>query len=499
MLGLELYARVSDCAGKQQRALAAETQSLASSIQRLRELAQSKRQAVERLRGDATYRDSEMELAHVRVRTRGAVRVREAAEKELAGLEAKLADAVRAHDARMKVWQVAAEQYEKARGQLSQEIETKRIEFARETLRCESLGKQMRALKKLSGAVCPSCRQQVDEKHVKAVMVKLEAETRQAGVGADGVGIEVLGLENQLGILQMPVQPYDDIVSQIKAAVGDARIRSASASSRAAEVSKALASAEQEFAQMAAHVASLEAEADKLEREAAEQEERKISASGKLSRMEFIQSAYGNQGIKSFLLDGELPHINARATEIAIRLLGEGAVVSLSATTMLKKGESRERISIAGVIPGCTDSYSGASTGQKARMDLAILWAFKCLIGSRAMKSFDQLFIDEILDGGVDTAGVEGVCELVQEVAQSHPVVLISHKDKVKSIADRIITVTHDGDKQSGTSSLTSRGGPLVLEKARKVVQRKGLVNDRLLKVGGLQLQAPLRFDQHEH
>jgi DNA repair exonuclease SbcCD ATPase subunit len=149
--------------------------------------------------------------------------------------------------------------------------------------------------------------------------------------------------------------------------------------------------------------------------------------------------------VKSFVIESEIPQINAIATNYARRLLGQGAFVRISPTKKLKTtDDTREELLVEAGIPGCAQSYSGASKGQRHRLDLALILAFRSVVAARSACPFDQLFADELFDG-VDATGVDCVVEILQEISAQCPVVLVTHDARLKSVGDRRVVVAHDG------------------------------------------------------
>lgn len=165
----------------------------------------------------------------------------------------------------------------------------------------------------------------------------------------------------------------------------------------------------------------------------------------KLAQLEFWVEGFGSNGVRSFLIEAEIPAINKLATGYARMLLGPGASVRLSATTALKsKDEVRERISIDAKVTGCCASYAAASKGQKRRLDLALLLAFRDLLSGRVSNPFEQFFADELFDG-LDKAGCETIVEMLQALGNQYPVVLVTHSPWLKNAAARTVRVEHDG------------------------------------------------------
>jgi DNA repair exonuclease SbcCD ATPase subunit len=203
--------------------------------------------------------------------------------------------------------------------------------------------------------------------------------------------------------------------------------------------------------------------------------------------LEFWVEGFGNRGLKSFLIEAEIPEINRLATTYAQELLGIGAVVKLNATKALKtKDVVRENLTVEGSIPQCTESYAGASRGQKKRMDLSLLLAFRELVSTRQVRAFSQLFMDEIFDG-LDPAGADTICELLQGIAAVCPVSLITHDKRIKPVADRVVLVCHkegraiiEGAAKGVTKNLgvkrkgvTKKAKKKVVKKVTKKVKRK--------------------------
>lgn len=74
---------------------------------------------------------------------------------------------------------------------------------------------------------------------------------------------------------------------------------------------------------------------------------------------------------------------------------------------------------------GGGQGYAACSTGQRRRIDVALLLGLAVLAeGSLGLKS--DLWFDEVLDG-LDAEGVARVLDVVVDLARDRKVVLISH------------------------------------------------------------------------
>jgi DNA repair exonuclease SbcCD ATPase subunit len=166
-----------------------------------------------------------------------------------------------------------------------------------------------------------------------------------------------------------------------------------------------------------------------------------------IARLDFWLDGFGNAGIKSFILEAEMPEVSRKATAYAQRLIAPGAYISVSTTRALKSRDAvKEELTITASIPGCTTSYGAASKGQRRRLDIAVLLAFRAVMARRAGVACDQLFVDEVFDG-LDAVGCAVVVEILREIALGAPVVVITHDRNLKAQADRVVSVIHDGTR----------------------------------------------------
>jgi hypothetical protein len=80
-------------------------------------------------------------------------------------------------------------------------------------------------------------------------------------------------------------------------------------------------------------------------------------------------------------------------------------------------------------------SYESFSEGEKARLDLAILFAWREVARHRNSISTNLLIMDEVFDGSLDAEGSELLMKLINQVSDSTNVLVISHK--VDALCDR--------------------------------------------------------------
>lgn len=296
----------------------------------------------------------------------------------------------------------------------------------------------------LAGRACPTCRQTVEPKFAKRMVALADKQRCAHEAEAERVETQVLKpLHLKLKRLVEPERPstadYDRVRERWRTRKGacdaiESRIEAAHESE--VEFERELDEAKSRASKVAAEIKNTKAGIAALEKAM-------VGARTALLQLEFWTEGFGNAGIKSFLIEAEIPVINRIATRYACRLLGPGARVQLSATRELKGGGQREELVVHGVIPGCTVSYANASKGQKKRLDLCVLLAFRDVVSRRSAKAFEQFFADELFDG-LDETGEEFVVELLRELSAQCPVILVTHSPRLKSIGDRLITVRHE-------------------------------------------------------
>jgi DNA repair exonuclease SbcCD ATPase subunit len=293
--------------------------------------------------------------------------------------------------------------------------------------------------------VCQTCEQPLPKsKHVE-LLAKLKAEFTEASRAYENARTAYQESEANVKALTEPERPIFPAISlaQDSLVIEQKRLDQIVGKLDVAQVELSHATAlldraTNQVTQMQTGIAKNEKDLASLIASIADKE--KLS-----EQLTFWVEAFGTQGLRSFLIESEISEINKRATVYAQRLLGPGAGVQLSATTQLKtKDVQREKLSIVANIPGCTTTYAGASKGQKRRLDLSLLLAFRDIVAGKSSGAFRQFFADELFDG-LDQTGDAFVVELLREISDNDcPVVLVTHSQYLKSSVDRLITVSHE-------------------------------------------------------
>ena len=97
--------------------------------------------------------------------------------------------------------------------------------------------------------------------------------------------------------------------------------------------------------------------------------------------------------------------------------------------------------------------FDNLSRGERNRLILSLSWAFRDVWES-LYQPINLLFIDEVVDSGMDASGVESALAILKKMSRDRnkSVWLVSHKDELSSRVNNILTVT----KESGFTSYSS-------------------------------------------
>lgn len=445
LLGLELYAAAEVIARGRTKKIGAQLAEFSERRTELTAALAEKRLLLQNLESSPGMEDTDFQIKILNALLRRLDRARQQSKQDIKTLEDDLRAEEDRYEKAMKEHATQARIYERARA----DLERKRRGLERDVGTFEGEARQietrMRRLVDLAGGVCPTCDQPFSGEKADEAGRQLQDQLDEVRHKINAVMLEQDICKAQLDNLEDPEPPESLEVDTVKEEIAQER-------ERRAEILKHIEVEEVRREEMQEAQARFTAQTSRLEQEIESTIEKvrvlekdcdEIETQAKM--LEFWTEAFGSQGIRSFLIEAELPEINRWSTVYAQRLLGAGVRVRLSPTTKLKtKDVSREKISIEAVIPGCTNSYAGASVGQKKRLNLCLLLAFRRVLADRSSKAFRQLFADELFDG-LDKTGAESVAGLLREISEDCPVTLVTHDSRIKSVADRVITVHHNG------------------------------------------------------
>jgi DNA repair exonuclease SbcCD ATPase subunit len=160
----------------------------------------------------------------------------------------------------------------------------------------------------------------------------------------------------------------------------------------------------------------------------------------------FWLKGFGREGIPATLLRGFCSAFTAEVNDVLMQL-GVGVSVDLSASTELKSGEVRDRLSYEIKTPTGDSSYKLLSGGEKVRVNLTSMLALNQL-SSRQFNIKNGLFGVLVLDEVLSALDEEG-CELTHELLGkflARSIYVISHDQAFRSLFDSVVLVRRTDD-----------------------------------------------------
>jgi DNA repair exonuclease SbcCD ATPase subunit len=99
--------------------------------------------------------------------------------------------------------------------------------------------------------------------------------------------------------------------------------------------------------------------------------------------------------------------------------------------------------------------FDNLSRGERNRLILSLSWAFRDVWES-LYQQINLLFVDELIDNGLDAAGVEGALAVLKKMARERKknIFLISHKDELIGRVNNVLKVVKENRYTSYATDL---------------------------------------------
>jgi DNA repair exonuclease SbcCD ATPase subunit len=177
---------------------------------------------------------------------------------------------------------------------------------------------------------------------------------------------------------------------------------------------------------------------------------RKTALDMEVNHLLFWDRGFGNQGIKSFVIEGVIPFLNERAQYYADILSGGDLQIAFRAQKQLKSGQMRDEFQVHVHNQQGAEVYKGNSAGERRRIDTAVGWALGDLAATRAKKPIRFKGLDEIFES-LDETGCDSVMKLLHAVLPQYETILcITHDDSFRNQFSSVISVV----KENGCSRI---------------------------------------------
>lgn len=145
--------------------------------------------------------------------------------------------------------------------------------------------------------------------------------------------------------------------------------------------------------------------------------------------------------IRKTIIDQNLAYLNARLHYYLSQIGLPHSVKFQSDLTVLIEELGRDL------------DFDNLSRGERNRLILSLSWAFRD-VWEGLYQPINLLFIDEMVDSGMDTSGVEAAIAILKKMTRERnkSIFLVSHKDELASRVNNILTVV----KENGFTSYSN-------------------------------------------
>lgn len=358
---------------------------------------------------EAEYREAERRLAQLTMNA-------EQAAERLSDLAAALETARAASqecdvEEELEELDAAIAAQEAAAAELAQQERQAQFAASKENTRLGIMAERLQEIREL-GATCERCEQPVPHEHTEAIVEKLEADIAAAKA-------ELRKHRAEAARVQAAMKAPTHAVLQLRDKRSTLKERERRAAQTAAEARQLEDRAK--AAQGAAQKARTALEAGRVAAEA-------LRASW--ANLEGAERVLSLGGVRAQLLGTALEGIESVANGWLDRMAPDMRL-KLSPYSEKASGGVKDSISLEVEGAGNGHGYLAASGGERRRIDIALMLALAEVAEAASGTDLGTIFCDEVFDA-LDSDGVDAVCAVLDEIAATRCVVVISHSDLVK-------------------------------------------------------------------
>jgi DNA repair exonuclease SbcCD ATPase subunit len=312
----------------------------------------------------------------------------------------------------------------KERADVQKSLTRARLDQDRERKAADKLAAEVAALLEHK---CHACGQDLhDDKH-EAIIVAKQDELDKACTEVDLLGVGITELENELEDLgetgSQPVVFYDTLEDALNHRNSVEALR------------KELATRSAETDPYGEQIVDMQNQA---------LQEVTYDHMNELSRLqehqEFLLKLLTSKDsfIRKKIIEQNLSYLNSRLTHYLDRIGLPHTVVFQNDLSVSIEELGREL------------DFDNLSRGERNRLILSMSWAFRDVFES-LYQPINLLFIDEMIDNGLDTQGVESALALLKQMSRERhkSIWLVSHRDELAGRVENILKVV----KESGFTS----------------------------------------------
>lgn len=254
------------------------------------------------------------------------------------------------------------------------------------------------------GGQCPTCMQNLEE-HGN-VLTKIKDKNVLLQQSLDKINEQY----RELKTIQDEVHKQQSVAVGIKNQIQANKANAIASVDKAKKVKVLIDQAAAEFIGHADEIAKLQVELDKIVRD-------KTTLVMEKYHRGILTEMLKDSGIKGAIIKKYIPIFNKQINHY-LKIMEADYVFTLDEEfNETIKSRGREDF-----------SYFSFSQGEKARIDIALLFTWRDIAAKVSGVSIDTLILDEVTDSACDTEGIKAIQQILNSMANSN-IFIISHRD----------------------------------------------------------------------
>lgn len=274
---------------------------------------------------------------------------------------------------------------------------------------------------------CPTCTQSIENELKQNKILQLEQELKD-------VQLAYSALKDNIKSEEEKEEKYDNISSTLNhnqrtIALGESKIQ---------QINKQISDLEKEIETTSHKIQNQNAEQKKLNDFISDYDsvdKEYMMNKGKIKYYEYVHDLLKDTGVKSRIIKKYLPLINKQVNKY-LRMMDFYINFTLN-----------ENFDEVINTPLCTDfSYTSFSEGQKQRINLALLFAWREIARIKNSTNVNLLILDEVFDSSLDSTGTEDFLKIIRHKIKDSNTFVISHKENIQDRFDKVIEFRKKGN-----------------------------------------------------
>lgn len=271
---------------------------------------------------------------------------------------------------------------------------------------------------------CPTCNQTIDQAFKDESIKPRKDKTNELQRSLEELDATMAKVEED-------IQSLEGVLDQIK----DIQLKILSDSKRITDLQKFVKDQTKLLTKRSANGDELHEDIKKTTEDITLNKERRLALLEEKQYNDLIAAIIKDNGIKSKIISQYIPHLNKEINRYL-------QIMNLNLTFTIDE-TFNERI-----LSRFKDelSYSSFSAGERARIDIAILFTWRELAKMKNSLSCNLLFLDEIFDAVLDDEGLEAFVNLLRHHLKGTNVFMISHRPELVDKFESNLRIAKSGN-----------------------------------------------------